>query len=85
AFFAYGFIWGINHGYLNEAVYLPVVTKAWNYLTTVAMQKDGKLGYVQPIGERAIPGQTVDASSQANFGVGAFLLAASEMSRYKKK
>lgn len=85
AFFTYGFIWGINHGYLNEAAYLPVVAKAWNYLTTTAMQKDGKLGYVQPIGERAIPGQTVDANSQANFGVGAFLLAASEMSRYKNK
>lgn len=85
AFFTYGFIWGINHGYLDEATYLPVVAKAWSYLTTVAMQSDGKLGYVQPIGERAIPGQTVDINSQANFGVGAFLLAASEMSRYKKK
>jgi hypothetical protein len=40
------------------------------------------VGYVQPIGERAIPGQTVDANSQANFGVGAFLLAACEYCRY---
>ncbi|MFA6873080.1 MAG: glycoside hydrolase family 88 protein, partial [Bacteroidaceae bacterium] len=84
AFFTYGFIWGINHGYLDKATYLPVAARAWNYLTTVAMQSDGKLGYVQPIGERAIPGQTVDVNSQANFGVGAFLLAASEMSRYNK-
>jgi hypothetical protein len=40
------------------------------------------VGYVQPIGERAIPGQTVSADSQANFGVGAFLLAACEYARY---
>lgn len=40
------------------------------------------MGYVQPIGERAIPGQTVDAQSTANFGVGAFLLAAAEAYRY---
>jgi hypothetical protein len=37
---------------------------------------------VQPIGERAIPGQVVDKNSTANFGVGAFLLAACEMYRY---
>lgn len=36
-------------------------------------------GYVQPIGEKAIPGQVVDANSTSNFGVGAFLLAACEM------
>ncbi len=83
AFFTYAFIWGINHGLLDEATYLPVVLKGWNYLTKTAMQEDGKLGYVQPIGERAIPGQKVDVNSTANFGVGAFLLAASEMSRYK--
>ena len=40
------------------------------------------MGYVQPVGERAIPGQTVDANSQANFGVGAFLLAACEYVKY---
>jgi len=37
---------------------------------------------VQPIGERAIPGQIVDQNSTAPFGVGAFLLAATEMARY---
>ena len=59
-----------------------VVMKAWNYLTTVALQPDGRIGYVQPIGEKAIPGQVVDANSTANFGVGAFLLAACEMVRF---
>lgn len=84
AFFTYGFLWGINNGYLNEKEYLPVITKSWNYLTTVALQMDGKIGYVQPIGERAIPGQVVDRNSTSNFGVGAFLLASCEMYRYNK-
>lgn len=66
----------------GKAAYQPVVMKAWNYLTTVALQPDGRIGYVQPIGEKAIPGQVVDANSTANFGVGAFLLAACEMVRF---
>lgn len=82
AFFTYGLLWGINNGYLDKENYLPVVEKAWKYLTTVALQPDGRLGYVQPIGEKAIAGQIVDAQSTANFGVGAFLLAACEMVRF---
>lgn len=82
AFFTFGFYWGINNGYLTAEEYLPVAEKGWNYLSTVALQQDGRIGYVQPIGERAIPGQTVNANSTANFGVGAFLLAGTEAIRY---
>lgn len=82
AFFTYGLLWGMNNGLLDKATYQPVVMKAWSYLTTVALQPDGRIGYVQPIGEKAIPGQVVDADSTANFGVGAFLLAACEMARF---
>lgn len=82
AFFTYGLLWGVNNGYLDEAVYMPVIRKAWNYLSETALQRDGSVGYVQPIGEKAIPGQVVDAGSTANFGVGAFLLAACEYVRY---
>lgn len=82
AFFTYGMLWGVNNGYLNRKDYAPVIRRAWRYLTTTALQPNGRVGYVQPIGERAIPGQTVDANSQANFGVGAFLLAACEYVRY---
>lgn len=81
AFFTYGILWGINNNMLPREEYLPVVLKSWEYLTTVALQDDGTVGYVQPIGERAIPGQTVDQKSTSNFGCGAFLLAASEMYR----
>jgi rhamnogalacturonyl hydrolase YesR len=85
AFFTYGYLWGINNGILDKKTYLPVVSKSWNYLTKVALQKDGTVGYVQPIGERAISGQQVNANSTADFGVGAYLLAASEMYRYLDK
>ncbi|KAF2516957.1 glycoside hydrolase family 88 protein [Flavobacterium zhairuonense] len=84
AFFTYGFLWGINNGILDKKIYLPVAEKSWNYLTTFALQADGTVGYVQPIGEKAIPGQVVDKNSTADFGVGAFLLAASEMYRFVK-
>lgn len=82
AFFTYGLLWGVNNGYLAPKEYKKTIERAWTYLTETAMQADGKIGYVQPIGDRAIPGQTVDANSQANFGVGAFLLAACEYYRY---
>ncbi|WP_199119383.1 glycoside hydrolase family 88 protein [Pedobacter sp. ASV28] len=81
AFFTYGLLWGINNGYLKEKTYLPAALKAWNYLAKTALQENGQVGYVQPIGEKAIPGQIVNANSTANFGVGAFLLANSEMYR----
>lgn len=82
AFFCFGLQWGINNGFLKAKEYQPVVDKAWTYLTTVAMQPNGYVGYVQPIGAKAIPGQVVDANSTADFGVGAFLLAACERYYY---
>lgn len=82
AFFTYGLLWGVNNGYLDHDTYKPVIERAWGYLKNKALQKNGKVGYVQPIGEKAIPGQVVDADSQADFGVGAFLLAACEYVRY---
>lgn len=85
AFFTYGILWGVNNGYLAEKDYKQTIAKAWTYLTETALQADGKVGYVQPIGDRAIPGQTIDANSQANFGVGAVLLASCEYYRYLKK
>ncbi len=85
AFYIYGYMWGINHGIFDEDLYLPVVEKGWRYLANTALQPDGRVGYVQPIGEKAIPGQVVNASSTSNFGVGAYLLAACEIYRYLDK
>jgi rhamnogalacturonyl hydrolase YesR len=81
AFFVYGYLWGINNGLLERDDYLPVVRKGWRYLSKTALQPDGKIGYVQPIGDRAIPGQVVDQNSTTAFGVGAYLLASSELVR----
>ena len=75
----------MNNGYLQKKEFVPTIEKAWKYLTETALQKDGKIGYVQPIGDRAIPGQVINADSQQNFGVGAFLLAACEYVRYLQK
>jgi len=80
----YGLLWGVNNGILPMKSYKKTVERAWNYLQNTALQPDGRVGYVQPIGEKAIPDQIVDRNSETNFGVGGFLLAACEYYRYLK-
>lgn len=82
AFFAYGYLWGVNNGILEKEKYRSTIEKSWKYLSDVAMQPDGSIGYVQPIGERANQHKSVGPKTTADFGVGAFLLAASEMYKY---
>lgn len=82
SFFTYGMLWGINNDVLDTKTYTSVAKSGWKYLTETAIQEDGTLGYVQPIGERAVPGQIIDINSTSDFGVGAFLLAATEMVKY---
>lgn len=85
AFFTYGLLWGVNNGLLTDPEYLEAAEKGWKYLSTKALQKNGDVGYVQPIGEKAIPGQVVDRNSISDFGTGAFLLAACEYVRHLEK
>ena len=75
AFFTYAIAWGINHRMLDAEKYLPVVEKAWSGMLAHVYQ-DGRLGSIQPIGEA--PAEYTPSSSY-NFGVGAFLLAGSEL------
>ncbi|GHT40181.1 hypothetical protein FACS189437_05430 [Bacteroidia bacterium] len=84
AFFTYGFLWGMNAGILDKDVYSSVANKSWDYLTKIALQPIGKIGYVQPVGERADQHANVNQETTADFGVGAFLLAACEMFNYIK-
>jgi unsaturated rhamnogalacturonyl hydrolase len=75
AFITYALAWGVRTGILDRKQYLPIVKKAWAGLLTHVYQ-DGRLGCIQPIG--AAPGQFTPTSSYV-FGVGAFLLAGSEV------
>ena len=81
ALFTFGYAWGIRNGILDEVEYGATLERAWNYLATIALQEDGTVGYIQPIGENASPNTTVKATDYHDFGVGAYLLAAAEMSR----
>ena len=81
AFFIYAMAWGINHGILDRATYLPVVTRGWQGLLE-HVYDDGRLGCIQPIG--AAPGVYSPTSSYV-YGVGAFLLAGSEIEALSKK
>jgi rhamnogalacturonyl hydrolase YesR len=75
--FTYALAWGINHGLLERGRYQPAVLRAWTALAA-SVQPDGKLTHVQPIG-RAPGGFPEDATEV--YGVGAFLLAGSEVFR----
>ena len=81
AFFTYAFAWGINHGILDRKKYLPVVTRAWRGMLT-HVYENGRLGSIQPIGGE--PGRYKPSSSWV-YGVGAFLLAGSELSEMAGK
>ncbi|HEV3361937.1 MAG TPA: glycoside hydrolase family 88 protein [Pseudonocardiaceae bacterium] len=79
AFFTYGIAWGVEHGILAPATYLPVVTAAWNAMASTSVQPNGSLGYVQGPASGPADGQPVTASSTASYGVGALLLAGGEL------
>jgi rhamnogalacturonyl hydrolase YesR len=81
AFFTYGMAWGMNHGILDRKKYMPVVTKAWRGMLG-HVYESGRLGSIQPIG--AEPGKFKPSSSYV-YGVGAFLLAGSELSQLSQK
>ncbi len=80
-FDCYAMAWGINNGILDKATYLPVVKNAWIGLNK-CVQKDGHVGWVQPIG--ADPKKNFNADSWEVYGSGAFLLAGSEVIKLKK-
>lgn len=74
-FFVFGLAWGINNGLLDRARYEPAVRRGWVAIVK-AVQPDGMLGWVQRIGDQ--PGATT-ASTTEVYGVGALLLAGSEV------
>ena len=77
ALIAYGIAYGINAGIIPFDKYSPVLEKSWKALKS-SVDEDGKLGWVQPIG--ASP-KKVTKDITATYGVGAFLLAGTEIYR----
>lgn len=67
----YALAYGINQGLLDREKFLPVVSKGWKALCE-AVNSDGKLGYVQPVGGAP---DKVSRETTEVYGVGAFLLA----------
>jgi rhamnogalacturonyl hydrolase YesR len=85
--FVYGMAWGINHQVLDGKTYLPVLLKAWNALVKDAVHPNGFLGWVQGTGKEPKDGQPVSYDKVPNFedyGVGCFLLGASEVYKIKE-
>lgn len=74
-FFVYALAYGIHNGLLPEEEFLPVLEKGWKALLS-AVEADGKLGYVQPIG--ADPKKVTRDMTEV-YGPGAFLLAGYEL------
>jgi len=75
AFFTYSLAWGINHGVLDRKRFEPVVAHAWAGILE-HIYADGRLGSIQPIDGQ--PGKFKPSASYV-YGVGGFLLAASEV------
>ena len=76
-FFCYALAWGVNEGLLDPDRFTPAVQRSWVALVS-CVTPQGKLTHVQPIGTTPV---TFDSASTEPYGVGAFLLAGSEVCR----
>jgi rhamnogalacturonyl hydrolase YesR len=84
AMFTFALAWGVNHGILDSTTYYPVILKAWNGMVQYALHTNGMLGYVQGTGKQPSDAQPLSYDKIPNFedyGLGAFLLAGSEVYR----
>lgn len=75
ALISYALAYGINTDLLNKEKYIESLKKSWIALNS-AIDKEGKLGWVQPIG--ADP-KKVTEDMTAVYGVGALLMAGTEI------
>ncbi|RDV25442.1 hypothetical protein DXV75_09060 [Alteromonas aestuariivivens] len=78
AFFTYGLFWGISHGLHSKQDYLEAAMKGWAALNS-ALDKDGKIGWAQQIGDAP---DLVSYDDSQLYAVGGFLLAGSEVFDY---
>jgi unsaturated rhamnogalacturonyl hydrolase len=80
ALIIYGLAWGVNAGILDPAVYRPAVAKGWAGLLS-HVYEDGRLGCVQQTGSGP---DKFPATASYVYGVGAYLLAGSEIYQMSK-
>jgi rhamnogalacturonyl hydrolase YesR len=81
ALITFALAWGVNQGLLDRATYLPVIRRAWKGLVR-QIYASGRLGCIQQTG--AAPAHYLPSSSY-NYGVGAFLLAGSQVLKLSEK
>jgi unsaturated rhamnogalacturonyl hydrolase len=81
AFFVYSMAWGVNSGLLPRDEFESSITKGFGALCK-AVDLNGRLGWVQPIGQD--PKKVKNSDTDA-YGVGGFLLAAGEMSQFLRR
>ncbi|MCM2680707.1 glycoside hydrolase family 88/105 protein [Echinimonas agarilytica] len=79
-FITYGLAWGVNNGFLTDAKSKEVVEKGWAAIER-AVSPNGRVNWVQHVGKSPDPVKETDSQL---YGVGAVLLAASEMYKWKK-
>ncbi len=78
-FITFGLAWGVNNGILTSAEVRQSVIKGWEALER-AVEPSGRLNYVQHPGKAPQPAKKSDSQL---YGVGALLLAASEMTKFQ--
>lgn len=77
-FITYGLAWGVNNGILTDAKSKEIVENGWAAIEK-AVDPDGRVNWVQHVGKSPDP---VKKSDSQLYGVGAVLLAASEMVKW---
>ncbi|HEX5152004.1 MAG TPA: glycoside hydrolase family 88 protein [Parafilimonas sp.] len=84
--FTYGMAWGLNNGFLKKDKFLPLIVKAWTAMAE-SVHPNGFLGYVQGTGKEPKESQPVgydNVPDFEDFGLGCFLLGASEVYTLKR-
>jgi unsaturated rhamnogalacturonyl hydrolase len=79
-FFTFGLAWGVNNGVLTGQESVTAVEKGWRAIEA-AVDEEGYLHWVQQVGAGPDPVKEDDTQL---YGVGAVLLAASEMTKWKE-
>jgi rhamnogalacturonyl hydrolase YesR len=74
-FYTYALAWGVNNKLLKRGEYEETIRKGWEAMVG-AVDENGRLGWVQPIGYKP---EKVGPNDTDVYGVGAFLLAGSEL------